>query len=201
MSMLALIVSLLAMTFQAPPLSGDYVEVRTVSVFAGPCHYNGETMTGDRDAVLAWQFDSGVRVMAAISSQANLADGTAARTSEIVIDSSAGKSRTDAALTCILSHDGAVLGKIVSIRPGAISFNHENREYQVSSPGFATLDVQGMPNDECCKQPNLVWYEPLVKLQGRKVGYTVDAHYVSDKVSDEWERMDENGAFYGKFVY
>jgi hypothetical protein len=63
------------------------------------------------------------------------------------------------------------------------------------------MDVQGMPNDECCKQPNLVWYEPMVKLIGRKVGYTVDAEYAAGHVGDTWMRADENGAFYGAFVY
>ena len=34
-----------------------------------------------------------------------------------------------------------------------------------------------MPNDLCCKMPNLVWYTPLVGLENRKVGYTSKALY------------------------
>jgi len=183
------------------PLAGDYVEARTASVFAGACHVNGELMTTGRDAVMAWQFSDGIRVMAAVSSQANLSDQAAARKSEIVIDDSAGKSQADEVLHAILACDGSALGKVVSIQHAAISFSHEGREYKVESPGFAALDVQGMPNDECCKQPNLVWYEPLVKLVGRKVGYTVNAEYSSGRIGDSWQREDENGAFYGAFAY
>src|ERR671939_229786 len=40
-------------------VAGDYVEVRTASVFAGACHYNGEVVTTGRDAVMAWQFKRG----------------------------------------------------------------------------------------------------------------------------------------------
>jgi hypothetical protein len=189
------------LTAPRPPLAGDYVEARTASVFAGACHVNGELMTTGRDAVMAWQFNNGVRVMAAVSSQANLSDKTAARKSEIVIDGSASKSLADAALVSILSHDGSALGKIVSIHQAAITFSHEDREYKVECPGFAALDVQGMPNDECCKQPNLVWYEPLVKLIGRKVGYTVNAEYSAGTIGDSWQREDENGAFFGAFGY
>src|SRR5579872_185955 len=182
-------------------LSGDYVETRTASVFAGPCHYNGEVMNTGRDAMMAWKFDSGVRVMAVVSCDANLADQTAARKSEIVIDKSAGEVQAQAALNSILSHDKSMLGKVVSIREGKINFSHVGREYQVECAGLGSMDVQGMPNDECCKQPNLVWYEPLVKLTGRKVGYTVDAEFSGGKVADSWQREDENGAFYGAFAY
>src|SRR5436190_19505827 len=73
-------------------LRGDYVEVRTASVFAGACHYNSEVVTTGRDAMMAWNVTSGkwqgvdltgVRVMAIVSSDANLSEDNAARQSEI----------------------------------------------------------------------------------------------------------------------
>jgi hypothetical protein len=205
-------------TFVAPsaqtkaimPLSGDYVEARTASVFAGPCHYNGELVTTGNDAVMAWQFNSGswehislagVRVIAAVSSSENLGQSDGSRTSEIVIDSAATPEQAEAALQAILSRDGQSLGKIASVRRGTITFQKYNRDYHIEAAGFAALDVSGMPNDECCKQPNLVWYSPLVQLVNRKVGYTSNAEYVAGKITEPWERSDENSAFYGAFVY
>src|SRR4029450_12403663 len=98
-------VSALVFSSQAENVSlrGDYVEVRTASVFAGACHYNGEVTTTGRDAMMAWNVTSGswqgvdltgVRAMAIVSSDANLAENDAARQSEILIDSSV--SRTQA---------------------------------------------------------------------------------------------------------
>ena len=58
-----------------------------------------------------------------------------------------------------------------------------------------------MPNDECCKQPNLVWYSPLMPLDHRKVGYTDSAAYLAGTVGDPWQRSDENSAFYGSFSF
>src|SRR5678809_291354 len=78
-------------------LRGDYVEVRTASVFAGACHYNGEVTTTGRDAMMAWSVSSGkwqgvdlagVRAVAIVSSDANLAENDAAKQSEILIDNS-----------------------------------------------------------------------------------------------------------------
>src|SRR6266700_6502502 len=74
---------------------GDYVEVRTASVFAGACHYNGEVTTTGRDALMAWNVTSGtwngvdlagVRALAIVTSDANLSD-TAYLWSENIIDS------------------------------------------------------------------------------------------------------------------
>jgi hypothetical protein len=192
------------------PLAGDYVEARTASVFAGACHYNGELVTTGGDAVMAWQFNSGswrnadlsgVRVMAVVSSKANLGDAAAPRRSEIVIDTSATKAQADAVVDAIRAHEGLSLGTIVSIRRASISFRHDGSEYRVASPGFGAMDVQAMPNNDCCKQPNLVWYSPLVHLTNRKVGYTVNAAYTAGTLGEPWQRGDENGAFYGAFAY
>jgi hypothetical protein len=64
----------------------------------------------------------------------------------------------------------------------------------------AAIDVEAMPNDLCCKMPNLVWYAPLVSLENRKVGYTMKALYTGTAVSDPWTRSGENSAFYGSFA-
>src|SRR6187455_1851919 len=98
-------VGALAFSSQAENVSlrGDYVEVRTASVFAGACHYNGEVTTTGRDAMMAWSVTSGkwqgvdlagVRAVAIVSSDANLAENDVAKQSEILIDNSA--SRTQA---------------------------------------------------------------------------------------------------------
>src|SRR4030095_16172932 len=82
----------------ASGLSGDYVEARTASVFAGACHYNGELTTTGRDALMAWSVASGswnginlagVRALAVVSADVNLYDTNAPRRSELTVDSSA----------------------------------------------------------------------------------------------------------------
>src|SRR5579862_8810543 len=79
-------------------INGDYVEARTASVFAGPCHYNGELTTTGREAEMVWHVRdgawngvpvSGLSVVAAVASKANLHDEAAARRSVLFIDSRA----------------------------------------------------------------------------------------------------------------
>jgi hypothetical protein len=194
----------------ANKIAGDYVEVRTASVFTGACHYNGELVTTGRDAVMAWRFASGtwngvdlsgLRVVAAISSDQNLAQEQAARKTELVIDARASEAQA-AALTSLLREKcGARLGEIAGVRRANISFEHADRDYAVTADRFASIGVQPMPNGECCKQPHLVWYSPLAPLDSRKVGYTVRAAYTAGTVGDPWSREGENSAFYGSFSF
>jgi hypothetical protein len=134
-------------------LRGDYVEVRTASVFAGACHYNGEVTTTGRDAMMAWSVSSG-------------------------------------------KWQGVDLAGVRAV--AIVTFDHKDKSFNVVA-AEATINVQAMPNDLCCKMPNMVWYKPLVGLENRKVGYTLNATYSGKSVGEPWGRSDENSAFYGTF--
>jgi hypothetical protein len=206
-----MIVTICALVFSSQAenvsLRGDYVEVRTASVFAGACHYNGEVVTTGRDAMMAWNVTSGkwrgvdltgVRAMAIVTADANLSDAHAARQSELIIDAQASDAQSDAMIAALKSKYAVALGNVVTIRSTAVTFNRNGRNYAVKADD-ATIDVEAMPNDLCCKMPNLVWYSPFVGLENRKVGYTVRARYSGKAIGTPWSRSGENSAFYGSF--
>ena len=207
----AMVVAVSALVFssqaESVSLRGDYVEVRTASVFAGACHYNGEVVTTGRDAMMAWNVTSGkwqgvdltgVRVMAIVSADANLSEGNAARQSEIIIDSATSRTQALAMVNALKEKYAASLGKIVEVRSAPVSFERNGRTYAVVT-NEAAINVEAMPNDLCCKMPNLIWYTPLVGLENRKVGYTSKALYSGKVVGEPWSRSGENSAFYGTF--
>ena len=188
---------------------GDYVEVRTASVFAGACHFNGEVTTQGREAMMAWNFTSGkwqdidltgVRLMAIVTSDTNLSETNTNRQSEIIVDSGVTRAKALAALNALKEKYSSALGNIVKMRFAPINFVHSGKTYEVTSDG-TTINVEAMPNDLCCKMPNLVWYTPLVGLENRKVGYTTKALYDGNGVGEPWSRSDENSAFYGSFAF
>ena len=207
----AMVVAVSALVFssraESVSLRGDYVEVRTASVFAGACHYNGEVVTTGRDALMAWNVTSGkwqgvdltgVRVLAIVSADANLGEANAPRQSEIIIDSSASRTQALAMTNALKEKYAASLGNIVEVRTAPITFERNGRTYAVVT-NEAAINVEGMPNDLCCKMPNLVWYAPFVGLENRKVGYTSKALYSGKVVGEPWSRSGENSAFYGTF--
>jgi len=190
-------------------IKGDYVEVRTASVFTGACHFNGEVVTTGREAMMAWHFASGrwngteiggLKAIAVVSADENLENATAARRSEVILESSANHDQKVAMLEVLKNKYAATLGEIVSVRSAPITFKHEGKSYEVAS-AEAAINVEAMPNDLCCRQPNLVWYSPLVQLSGRKVGYTLKAIYSGKAFGETWEREGENSAFYGSFAF
>lgn len=198
-----------ATSVQSPSqkVTGDYLEVRTASVFTGACHYNGELVTIGREAVMAWNFKSGshngvdlagVRAAAAIASEANLMDEKAARRLELVIDSSATDAQAKAVASLLADKN---LGQVVAVRRAPVTFTQTAQGFAVQAPGLTTVSVQPLPNGECCKQPNLVWYSPLVPLIDRKVGYTQSATATPTKAGAEWKHEGENSAFYGSFSF
>ncbi len=201
----------IALTSQAenPSVKGDYVEVRTASVFAGACHFNGEVTTTGRDALMAWNVTSGswngtdlsgLRAIAVVSADDNLSNAQAGRRSELIIDKAASHAQAVAMVSALKSRYADAFGQIISVRSAPIDFRHEGRTYEVSS-SEAAINVEAMPNDLCCRMPNLVWYDPLVPLGQRKVGYTIKALYAGDAVGDSWQRAGENSAFYGSFAF
>jgi hypothetical protein len=203
-------VGAVALTSQAEStnITGDYVEVRTASVFAGACHYNGEVTTTGRDALMAWNVTSGswegvdlkgMRAIAVVSADDNLSNAQAVRRSELIIDKAASHAQAVAMLSAIKSRYAEALGEILSVRSAPIEFKHEGKTYEVSS-SEAAINVEAMPNDLCCRMPNLVWYSPLVPVGQRKVGYTIKALYAGHTVGDTWMRAGENSAFYGSFT-
>ena len=176
-------------------------------MFAGACHYNGEVVTTGRDAMMAWNVTSGkwqgvdlsgVRALAIVTSDANLSENNAARSAEIIIDSGASQTQSQALLDALKVKYAATLGNVVTVRSAPIKFDHKGRTYAVAADD-ATINVEAMPNDLCCKMPNLVWYSPLVGLENRKVGYTVNATYSGKALANPWSRSGENSAFYGSF--
>src|SRR2546425_7757135 len=79
-------------------IKGDYVEVRTASVFAGACHFNGEVGTAGREAIMAWSFSTGTwnetnltgaRALAAVSPDETLPNQAPAPRSEVILAQSA----------------------------------------------------------------------------------------------------------------
>jgi hypothetical protein len=195
---------------EADGVRGVYVEARTASVFAGACHYNGELTTAGREAVLAWSVKegswggvnlAGVRAVAVVGSEANLTDSAAARRSELIVDSTASAAQASALTRAVESAYGKVLGRVVEVRRAPVSFSAEGKTFKVVAPGTASLDVEAMPDDLCCRMPQLVWYTPLVSVEGRKVGYTRTASYAGGAAGEAWQRTGENGAFYGSFSF
>ncbi len=190
-------------------IAGDYVEARTASVFAGACHYNGELTTTGREAELAWHVRDGVwngtslnglSALAAVQSDASLQDENAARRTVLYIDANATPAQFEALASALKAKYAGALGTVVAVKQAPLHFTRSAESFRVAAKGITELAVEAMPNHECCKQPNMVWYKPLVELKDRRVGYTRISGIMDKTVGTTWEKNNENTAFYGTFA-
>ena len=190
-------------------IAGDYVEARTASVFAGACHYNGELTTTGREAEMVWHIREGVwngsalnglSAVASVVSEANLIDEQAERRSILYVDASATPAQAEALTDALKTKYARSLGKVVDVKRVPITFARKNEAFAVDAKGVTKLNVEAMPNRECCTLPHLVWYKPLVELKDRRVGFTRTSGIADKTLGSAWEKKDQNTAFYGSFT-
>lgn len=189
--------------------TGEYVEARTASVFAGACHYGGEYVSDGREAVSAWHFTggdwhgvslAGLSAVAVVRADANLVDTGANRSTMVYVDAKANPAQRQALAEALAARCAKTLGAITSVTPTAMTFTHSKDGFRVQAPGVAALSVDALPDAACCKQPGLVWYAPLTPLTDRRVGFTKLASCTAKTGGDAWSRGNENSAFYGTFT-
>ncbi|MGC4031986.1 MAG: DUF1326 domain-containing protein [Tepidisphaeraceae bacterium] len=198
---------LLASYAVAASPAGDYVEARTASVFAGACHYNGERVTEGKSAIMAWSIKAGeyngvdlagVRLLAVVGCDDNLAEANATRKTELTVDADS-DTKAAAAVAWVKATVAGQIGEVVAVRRSAVTFKQASDVFTVNAAGEASMTVKAMPDRACCLQPNLVWYTPLMPIENQRVGYTEVATYTAGRVGNTWERTAENSAFYGTF--
>lgn len=208
--------ALLGITLLGPGLAaraaaptGDYVEARTASVFAGACHYGGEYESDGHEAVSAWHFTggdwhgvslAGLSAVAVVRADSNLGIAGVKRSTMLYVDAKANPAQRAALAQALSTRYAKSLGTVNSVTPTAITFTHPKDGFRVQAPGVAALSIAALPDRACCKQPNLVWYAPLAPLTDRRVGYTQLASCTAKTGGDAWSRGNENSAFYGTFT-
>jgi hypothetical protein len=206
--------------FGAPSgLRGRYVEARSASVFAGACHFNSESTTQGREAVLAFAIDSGreggvdlagMRIVAAVVAERNLAEADAERSSVVYLPESASAEQRAAALEALEKRCGSLLGSVREVRTASVEVESDGSEYSVlvaspqgpeSSIG-PTIEIRGatLPDRACCTMPQNVWYEPMVSLRERVVGHCERFTMREPLLGAPFTRSDENNAFVGSFA-
>lgn len=208
--------AVLALTFvagfafatEAPTLQGEYIEVRSASVYVGACHFGAEYVEGGREATLIWNIHSGswngvslenVTVVAVISGKNNLAIETAARKSVLYMDPSATSEQRAALRELLTTKYADVLGEVLATETTAIKFTKNGTKYDVTVGEVLELSANRYP---CagCTQPHQIWYKPLTAIQNVIVGKSETYRYKDTHLPVTWQQSGaENNVFVGNF--
>ena len=192
-------------------ISGDYVEARTASVFAGACHYNGEYDTAGREAVLVWKMDSGVLdgvrvdglgIVAVVSGKDNLAKTGIARRAVLYVDQKATPAQSAALVKLVKSKAASALGSVVAVKTAPFTFESDGKITTIAAGNVARLSVSAYPCDHCV-MPAEVWYKPLAPagVTGAKVAQGTKTGYNDATLGVSWTQEPCDNVFVGTFAF
>jgi hypothetical protein len=193
----------------APAVTGQYIEARSCSVYAGPCHYGSEFTTAGREAVMAWQVREGafegqkldgLAVVAAVAAGDNLAV-TGPRRTVFYVDERATPAQRDALIRLLRAKAGADFGTVVAVRPAPVRFEAKAEGTHVTIPHVARLDASPMPDAACCRWPGNRWYDPLARAEGVRVGNAAVSEYEDALLNVRWTQRGQNSVMYGDFSF
>lgn len=202
------IVSGFALATASPNVQGEYIEVRSASVYVGACHFGSEYVEGGKEATLIWNIHhgswnnvklDGLTVVAVISAKNNLAIDNDTRRSVLYIDSKATPEQHAAITRMLATKRSDVLGKVVTAQIVPIKYRKNGTKYDVAVGKKLTLSVNRYPCAKCT-QPHQIWYEPLIDIKDVIVGKSEIYSYKDNYLPVKWQQGGTvNNVFVGTF--
>jgi hypothetical protein len=198
----------LSVPAMADGITGEYVEARSAAVYAGACHYNGELTTAGREAVLAWNIQSGdvngvkldgLRVVALVSGGDNLANAGSARRSVLVVDEKATPAQREAVVRLLTAKVGKALGTVEAVKSAPIRFASEGVKTTVSAGSLATLNITKYPCEHCM-MPAETWYKPFAPTKSVTVAQGLSTGFKDSTLGVSWSSASQDNVFIGTFT-
>ena len=188
-------------------VTGFYAEARSLAIYAGACHYNGEVTTAGAEAILAWKvrdgaFDgvslSGLSAVAVVAGTGNLSDSEQSRKSVLYIDLRATKAQREAFAALVTRNAGKTLGTLTAVKGATISFDRAAQSTKISVGKDIRLDGLAYPCEHC-KMESQVWYSPLAPGVSAMVGQGLSTGFTEKSLGVSWQHEPTDNVYLGTF--
>lgn len=206
----ALLLAVFPSLGQAPPaITGDYIEARSNHVYGCYCEWSGESVTGGKEAVLAWRitagrFDSadlaGLAMAAVVVGETTLSAGSGKRRSTLFIDSRAAAPARVAAERWLRATFGQLIGEVIAVHSQPISLERSaaSASLRVGTLLNLTLRKAVLPDDAL--QGAILWFDPFIPLEESTLGTTLRNRYWGDDFGSRWDRGEPSiTGYFGRF--
>lgn len=207
-----------AVTAQAAPLRGDYLEMRSCDVYTGPCFANGQLGVTGQDALLAWSIDegayqgvdlSGLRVVLAIRANDTLGFGGGVEVtpfpirSVLLVDERADAAQQAALVAFVEEHAGPLVGRVGRVARVPISMNldHVAMVAELSAGDEAAIRTRKLKKGDCVCTNEEVFYPPLTDVQNSEPAFTVEGTFAGKGLGRTWSYRGSRSAFLATFTY
>jgi hypothetical protein len=203
---------------QAPQITGQYLESRTIDIYTGPCIANSETNLAGRQAVMAWHIDqgtwgnvdlSGLTVVAVVNAVDTLGmDGSVPSLAHsiLIVDQSATEAQRTALVSFAKEQGGAVLSHVMAVEVTPMKFEANVGGHHGSSSLTAGTLVHVTTRslnagDEFCHNED-VYYPPLAaNLTHSMPAVATESGYHGNDLGMTWTENERRGVFVGTFAY
>lgn len=193
-------------------VTGDYLEIRSASIFAGPCHSQGEFGLAGREGALVWHVREGawkgtslknLTVAAVVVADHPLALDTKTRRSVLYVDAKGTPEQRAALVEMVTTQYGEALGKVVATKSAPITYKTDKLDYKVTVGDVATISINRYPCNHCTEKPYEIWYQPFISVNDAIVGKTVFSQYRDNVLPHVgWRDSEEkNNAYVATFSF
>ena len=205
-----------AKTTFAETITGEYLEARTCDVYTGPCFANAEMGLAGKEAVLAWKIEKGtwkdvsidgLGVALVVKAEGTLGcDGVfpmkpGKTAAVIIVDEDATTEQRDALVAFVKNNAKDLTKNVLKVVSAPIKLENDHLEGTgVFSAGkLAAIETRKMKKNDCVCTNELIYYQPLTKVENFSPAYTLRQSYQGDSLNGKWTNNNTRSAFLATF--
>lgn len=200
----------------ADDVSGFYLETRTCQVYTGPCFANAESALAGKDAVMAWNIESGkhagvdltgLSVVVCMTGSDTLGHGGVndpkTLKSTVILDEKATSEQRDALLSFAKEHAGRAGKEVVRVdtAPIEMSLDLATLNGNLQAGKMVKLGTRKAVKTDCICTNEVAFYPPLAKVQNFAAGVSTEAEYKGRGLGTTWSTPGSRSAYMATFVY
>jgi hypothetical protein len=195
---------------QSPAITGEYMEDRTMRVYACPCEWSTDWAHRGREAVLAWNIQSGefdgqslegLRIAAVLVGDFSLTEADSPRRSAIYVDKAAPPAQRSAGVHWLRSRYSGLLGRVVAVRDLPITFVAGASAVTLEIGSIVTLRMHRTDLPSEARSWAELIHDPFIKLSSPALTTTSHVRYSGQDLNIRWTREEDAITGYvGTFV-
>jgi Protein of unknown function (DUF1326) len=200
----------------ADSITGTYLESRTCQVYTGPCFANAETAIAGREAVMAWNIETGKKdnvdlkglsVVMVIRGDDTLGhqgvNDPKELKSAIIVDAKATAEQRAALVAFAKEHTGRAGKEVIRVDAAPISMSLDSVELrgELKAGELVKLTTRKTKPGDCICSNEVAFYPPLVQVERFAPGVSIEAEYKGRALGATWSTPDSRSAYMGEFVY
>lgn len=197
-------------------VTGTYLESRTCQVYTGPCFANAETAMAGREAVMAWNIEtgkknnvdlSGLSVVMVVRGNDTLAyqgvEDPKELKSAIIVDSKATTEQRDALVSFVKERTGRAGREVVRVDAVPIQMSLDSSELrgELKAGDLVKLTTRKAKPGDCICSNEVAFYPPLAAVNRFAPGVSVEAEYKGKGLGATWSTPESRSAYIGEFSY